>query len=124
MMYLWPTCSSMTQYPANFGVMTSAAMGSVALGIQEGRAWGCDNEAFTVGFKPERMFPFLESLQPWRATCLFIACPDVVGDAAATLTLYRKWAHEIRRYGPVAFVAQDGQERLSLPVAFDWLFVG
>lgn len=124
MMYLWPTASSMTNYPPEFGVMTAPAMGSVAIGITEGRSWACDNEAFTVGFKPERMFPFLDILQPWRATCLFIVCPDVVGDAAATLALYRTWAPEIKRYGPVAFVAQDGQEHYPLPVAFDWLFVG
>ena len=77
-----------------------------------------------MGFQPKRMFAFLETLQPWRKTCLFVVCPDVVGDAAATLALYRTWAHEIKRYGPVAFVAQNGQESHPLPVAFDWLFIG
>ena len=124
MMYLYPTGSSMEGYHHNFGVMTARAMKGVAAGIREGRPWACDNEAYTRGFEPDRFFGFLEKLQPYRGTMLFGVCVDVVGNAKATLDLYREWAHQFKRYGPVAFVAQDGQEALAFPLIFDWMFVG
>jgi len=123
-MYLWPQASSMVGMSSQFGVMTSAAHGSVPLGIQEGRPFAVDNEAFTRGFAPDRFFAYLEQLQPYRSQWLFSACPDVVGDAAATLDLYREWAHRMKALSSVAFVAQDGQEALEFPLAFDWLFIG
>jgi len=124
MIYLWPQASSMIGMPDRFGVMTSPAHGTVPLGIQEGRVFGVDNEAYTQGFKPGRFFPYLERLQPWHSRWLFTVCPDVVGNARATMELYREWAHQIKAFCPVAFVAQDGQESLEFPVAFDWLFIG
>ena len=114
----------MNGMPDRFGVMTSPAHGTVPLGIQERRAFAVDNQNFTQGFDPARFFPYLERLQPWRSQWLFTACPDVVGDAAATLDLYGEWAHQIKALCPVAFVAQDGQESLDFPLAFDWLFIG
>ena len=59
-------------------------------------------------------------------TCLFAVAPDVVGDAAATLEKSLPWLPKIRALGyPAAFVAQDGQEDLSLPWDdFDVLFIG
>ena len=122
--YLWPQTSSMTDMPEGFGVMATPAHNGVALGIQEGRRFAVDNENFTRGFNPDRFFQYLEKLQPWRSRWLFSACPDVVGNAQATLELYAEWAHQIKPFCPVAFVAQDGQEALELPVAFDWLFIG
>lgn len=45
-----------------------------------------------------------------------MACPDVVGDHAATLALWRQWAPEIDSYGlPAAFVAQDGCTAATVP---------
>lgn len=124
MIYLWPQASSMVGMSPQFGVMTSPAHGSVPLGIQEGRPFGVDNEAFTQGFRPDRFFSYLEQLQPYRNQWLFSACPDVLGDARLTIGLYGAFAHKIKPYSPVAFVAQDGQEALDFPLAFDWLFIG
>ena len=124
MIYLWPQASSMIGMSERFGVMTSPAHGTVPLGIQEGRVFGVDNEAYTRGFDPNRFFSYLELLQPYRTRWLFAACPDVVGDARLTIGLYGAFAHRIKSFGPVAFVAQDGQESLEFPVAFDWLFIG
>ena len=123
-MYLYPTGSSMEGYHQNFGVMTAPAMKGIAAGIREGRRWACDNEVYTRWFESARFFGFLKKLQPYRATMLFSVCVDAVGDARTTLELYRRWAHQCRRFGPVAFVAQDGQESLDFPPAFDWLFIG
>lgn len=125
MMYLWPSGGSMEGMHEQFGVMVTPAMRGISAAVLEGRKWAGDNEAFTRQFDPERFFGYYELLKPWKETCLFIACPDIVGNATATVERYREWARLIKRQGfPVAFCAQDGQEHLELPVAFDWLFVG
>ncbi len=50
----------------------------------------------------------------WLTVCLFVAAPDVVADAEATLDLFGGWRREIASQGlPVALVAQDGLESLK-----------
>ena len=73
--------------------------------------------------------------------CLFVSCPDVVADARATLRLFEEWRPALQYvwatvneddvdpgqpvHQPIAFVAQDGQERLPVPWEhFQALFVG
>jgi hypothetical protein len=82
-----------------------------------------DNECFNKLNKPA----FVAMLKAMRARgVLWVACPDVVGDARATLLRFRLWEPVLRYYDlPVAFVAQDGQE--DLPVPWDrirCLFIG
>jgi hypothetical protein len=67
--------------------------------------WAADNGAFS-GFDEVAFLRMLDRLQPWRETCLFVACPDVVGDAATTLNLFREWSPRLD--WPLALVAQDG----------------
>ena len=59
-------------------------------------------------------------------TCIAAVCPDVVGDAAATLARFTQYAPTIREYGyPVAFVTQDGLQMADVPWGeFAVLFVG
>jgi hypothetical protein len=61
-----------------------------------------------------------------RERCLFAAAPDVYADAEATLNRSAKYFDLIRSLGyPVALVAQDGAEDMSLPWDdFDCLFIG
>jgi len=102
--------------------MATPAHNGVALGIQEGRQFAVDNENFTRGFDPDRFFQYLEKLQPWRSQCLFVAIPDVVGDAALTIEMFHKWAdHQGFQGWPLAFVAQD---RLKVDVEEQHLYVG
>ena len=125
MIYLWPQASSMIGMSERFGVMTSPAHGMVPLGVQEGRKWGYDNGCYSDSFHPKRFLRGLILLGQYRKSCLFVACPDIVGNAGDTMELYARWAYRIKRRGfPVAFVAQDGQEHLPFPIAFDWLFIG
>lgn len=107
--------------PAHFaGVLTSPAHKGVPLAIVHGAPWAADNEAFT-GFAPERFFPWLESMKPYRSTCLFVACPDVVSDCRMTIQLFRQWSPYL--YGwPVAYVGQDGEK--SIPPGTKALFLG
>ncbi|MCK9570866.1 hypothetical protein M0R72_18090 [Candidatus Pacearchaeota archaeon] len=47
--------------------------------------------------------------------CLFVACPDVVGNARRTLEAFGYWQDIIKSYWPLALVAQDGLENLDIP---------
>lgn len=86
--------------------------------------WAMDNGAFS-GFDE---VAFLKMLDKHRHVpgCLFVAAPDCVGQAEATLKLFYRWTGEIRAYGyPVALVAQDGLRVGQVPWnAVDALFIG
>jgi hypothetical protein len=86
--------------------------------------WAGDNGAFS--HFDERLF--LKMLHQFRQTpgCLFIAAPDKVGDATATLTLFRQWEPIIKSYGyPVALVSQDGLTHRATPwTLLDAMFIG
>lgn len=107
-----------------FGILTSPGHKGIPIGIVEGMQWAADNQAFTQGFNPDVFFTWLETMLPYRETCLFVAVPDVVGDCLATLENFRKWRSYFDGWR-VAFVAQDGQEDLELPTSqdfTDWIY--
>ncbi len=86
--------------------------------------WAADNGCFT-GLDS---VAFLRMCCRVRGVpqCLFVTCPDVVGDARATIELYEQWEGRVLYHTggqPVAFVLQDGQEDLLLPSA-DAYFLG
>lgn len=93
--------------------------------IPEG-AWICaDNGVFGKGYPgDDAWWTWVQGLP--RDRCRFVVAPDVVADAAATIERSTPWLPLIRALGlPAAFVAQDGQESLSVPWdEFDVLFVG
>lgn len=92
--------------------------------VRPGERWAADNDAFLAWDGPRfrRMLARLSGVPG----CLFVAAPDVVADAAATLARFGEWAPEIAAAGlPAALVGQDGAEGLDLPWGeFDALFVG
>jgi hypothetical protein len=86
--------------------------------------WAMDNGCFNgldVG-------GFMRMLYAYRRKdgCLFVTAPDVVGDAAETLYLWKFWAPVIAALGHrPAFVAQDGLSRHRVPWAeMGALFIG
>lgn len=94
------------------------------------RRWGADNGAFPTeknpnGFNADKFVAMLEKIKG-RAGCLFVACPDVVGNAEKTLELFPQWSSVIRSYGfPVALVGQDGLRPPQVPwPLFDAFFIG
>jgi hypothetical protein len=102
-----------------------------------GVVWCADNGCFSDKWDQEKWWQFLVDNAHDAATCLFAVAPDVVGDAYATTVRFRKWWQRIRALGyPVAYVAQDGLEKLrgntvggglTFPVpwdSFDVLFIG
>jgi hypothetical protein len=91
-----------------------------------GAAYAADNGCFTLGerFDPAVWLRWLAGLD--RTGCLFAVAPDVVCDAAATLTRSRPYFPELRALGyPVAYALQNGQEHLPVPWAdIDAVFIG
>lgn len=86
--------------------------------------WAADNDAF-IKFDETAFRNMLARLRGLLG-CLFVAAPDVVGDAAATLELFGEWKRIIHAHGlPCALVAQDGLTPETTPwQSFEALFVG
>lgn len=92
-----------------------------------GVTWCADNGCFSNGYPGDAAwYAWLDANAASTGSCLFATAPDVVGDAAATLTRSLPWLPRIRALGyPAAFVAQDGLENLVTPWdEFDVLFIG
>jgi hypothetical protein len=93
--------------------------------IPDGATICADNGCFGKGYPGDQAWlAWLDTLAADRVT--FAVAPDVVGDAAATLTRSAPFLPAIRGKGlPAAFVAQDGLEDLPVPWDdFDALFIG
>lgn len=107
------------------GIMTTPGHKGIPQGIIDGMPWAADNEAYSLGFNPNRFFPWLETMKPYKGNCLFIPLPDVVGNSITTLNQWRNWVVRFWSW-PLAFVAQDGQENLPFPdlSTFGTLFIG
>lgn len=87
--------------------------------------WAVDNDAYNDGFKPAAWHQMMDRLTGIDG-CLWVAAPDVVGDADATLDLFDEWAPVVAQYGrPIALVAQDGLTENTVPwLEIDALFIG
>lgn len=113
------------------GTITTPAQGNA---VPAGALWVADNglgpgqggKAGQGQLPDHEWFDWVSS-RPWpKRDCRFAVAPDVVGNAAATLTRSRHWLGALRSVGyPAAFVAQDGLEDLRTPWDdFDALFIG
>jgi hypothetical protein len=101
-------------WPDSLGVLLTPDSGNtVEYAGNLGLPFACDNGCF-VGFKEEKFYRLCRKVDN-HPKLLWITCPDKVADAEETLHLFRSHAAEVSLYGPVAFVAQDGQEDLELP---------
>lgn len=125
MLYLANPCS-----PAVVAAMRDGHLGYIDTPAQGNRrpadvVWAADNGCFGKGYPgDDAWLAWLAGMDP--AGCLFATAPDVVGDAAATLTRSAPFLPQIRALGyPAALVAQDGLEDLEIPWDdFDVLFLG
>jgi hypothetical protein len=110
--------------PPWYGTLTTPARWGNAP-IREGRTWAMDNGVFTGAFDPERFVRTLDRLTEYRSTCAFVAAPDVIGNADATLAAWPDWSRTIHALGyPTALVAQDGLTPERIPTDADALFIG
>jgi len=83
------------------------------LQLQPGK-WAMDNGAYS-GFEAAAFVQMLEDFHG-APGCRFVAAPDVVADAHATLARWPFWSRVIRGvgFGP-ALVAQDGMTPADIP---------
>ncbi len=102
-------------HPALGHLKTPRGGNSIETIVASGRPWAADNDAFGA-WSPERFWTMLTAIAHAsdRSRFLWVACPDVVADAQATVNRWHKWAPQIAYLGlPTAFVGQDGLERIS-----------
>ena len=86
--------------------------------------WAIDNGAFS-SFDAAAFKRLLARQAGSKAGCLFVAAPDIVGNARRTLEVYGHVAHEWLAGWPRALVLQDGIEDLDIPWGkLDAVFVG
>lgn len=105
-------------------LLTPRAGNSVEAILALGLPWAADNSAYSC-WDEGRFVRMLDRLAG-HAGCMWVAVPDVVANAAATLDLFETWQPRIAARGlPVALVLQDGQENLPVPWdRIDAVFVG
>jgi hypothetical protein len=108
--------------PEVFGILIVPRAGN---SLPESIKWAADNGAFT-GFDEVAFLAMLQRHMWAKDRCLWVAAPDVVGDAKGTLRLFKKWEPRIHALGyRVAFVAQDWSTSAQIPwSSLDALFIG
>ena len=123
MIYMSPQSRITRPLSSRWGyILTPKSRASVR---DDNRYWCADNGIYTARFQWDGYYSWLIKMMPYRARCLFVTAPDVVGNAVATLDRYRYYAWRIKELGfPVALVAQDGLENLPWPPEYDVLFIG
>ena len=107
--YLAATSSSLLGRHEHLGVMIGPRQGGLRP-IQEGRAFGVDNDAFHGKFDEEVFARHLERLEMFADRCLFVAMPDFRDDPESTVALFRHYSRTFgeRHSFPLALVAQTG----------------
>jgi hypothetical protein len=118
--------------PAVAEAMRAGLLGCVDTPMQRnilpaGITWAADNGVYGKGWPGyDNWYRWLTAHPADRSRCLFAVAPDVVADAAATLTRSAPWLPRIRELGyPSALAAQDGLEDMTVPWdEFDVLFLG
>lgn len=100
------------------------AYSSIETTAASGIPWAADNDCFQ-GLDPDAFSTMLDRIKNLPG-CIFVTCPDVVGDHAATILQFGRWAPGLARRGlPIAFVLQDGCTVTRVPWReIDAVFIG
>jgi hypothetical protein len=106
------------------GLITPSCGNSVDWYLSRGMSWAMDNDCF-LGLD-EAAYRAMLARNAGIPGCQWVTCPDVVGDAQATLGRFVEWYPVLSDYNyPIAFVAQDGLTSEDTPWDFiDCLFIG
>lgn len=79
-----------------------------------GLPYAIDNGAFTR-FEKKAFTRILERQEKYIDRCLFVAIPDIVGNARRTLEIWQNRYNLCPSKWPMALVAQDGLEDMDIP---------
>lgn len=111
-----------------FGIITAPNHRGIPQGITEGLPWAIDPGCLVgpdyvkrVNFN--KLPNWLCVMTPYRASCLWLAVPDVVGNAQATLEAFEEFKDYFPGW-PLAYVAQNGAENLPIPDDCACVFIG
>lgn len=109
-----------TTYPNLFGWFITPRKRVIPGSIKTGQRWACDNDCYNLAeaFDLDTFLGWLEVLKPYRASNLFVPCPDVVADHKATLERFIATYQSFSGW-PLAFVLQDG----CTPEAVPWSLI-
>lgn len=105
-----------TNYPDLFGWFITPRKRGIPTSIKTGQRWAWDNDCYNLGesFEIGAFLSWLETLKPYRESCLFGSCPDVVGNHKATLDRFMATYQNFADW-PLAFVLQDGCQTQDVP---------
>jgi hypothetical protein len=117
-----------TKRAAAAGLPNDLVIGQLITPLTGFKRWAevfaIDNGAFTR-FDAQAFRNLLIRETPASQQCLFVCCPDVVGNARRTLEIYERKYKYIPVSWQSALVAQDGLEDLEVPWHdLDCLFIG
>lgn len=132
MMLLFPTDTPLyrttaKEHPTLLGYLVGPRKRGIPHFLRSGNIlWAADNDAYNQSFNPKTFLDWLRTIAPYKDRCLFVACPDVVGDAAATLARFHAWRPRLENLDlPIAYVLQNGATPDTVPwTAIDAVFVG
>ena len=81
----------------------------------KGYPWAIDNGAY-AGFNAHNFKRRISREgRAGKQGCLFVAMPDVVGNARRTMECFDYWASQYHGVWPLALVAQDGIDDVAIP---------
>lgn len=111
-----------------YGIITAPNHKGIPYDIKAGKSWaadlGClDGPAFVKRVNLSAVAEWLPLMRPFKASCLFLAGGDIVGNAEATLEAYEEFKHYFNDW-PLAYVAQNGAESLPIPEDCAAVFIG
>ena len=120
--------TTVRRYAASGGIghlLTPANGNRVKALLADGLSLAADNGCYR-GLDARAFCTMCQRLQPHAERVLWVAAPDVVANAYATLMRFWLWQPMLAAYKLlVAYVAQDGQEVLPVPWSqIRCLFVG
>lgn len=102
------------QWPDRLGVLLTPANGNREWWDSE-MVWACDNDCFKRLDAPAYL-RLLARVVKFQSRPAWVACPDVVGNAAETVRRFGVWQPLLAELGlPVAFVGQDGLRAEQVP---------
>ena len=115
----------MSTWPSWYGILRSPRRTTFKAVERSGREWCGDNDAFHGLYSDTAFERFLDAGRAHLSKCRFVACPDVLCDAAATSRLWTQKAEMIRARGyRTAFVLQDGHGPDDIPATAAAVFIG
>lgn len=104
------------QNDKNIGVLVTPQDGNR---LPTGILYAADNSAYS-NWDEDKFIKLLDRIHNHHYKPIFVASPDVVGDAKRTYELFKKWMPIIKGYNlPVAMVIQNGQEWIGMPGTWD-----